>query len=124
LLPDKLGRRRMAAAMGASDAINASRQDCSAAILGASDLRPRRRDRVRVGDSQATLDATLACLRKGGEAVLVGLMGSHCTPEKSTGAACNTAATPATASHLSTWSPAMTPKVAARPPFTPPLPVG
>ena len=32
-------------------------------------------------------------------------------------------ATPATASHISTWSPAITPMVAANPPATPPLPV-
>jgi len=31
------------------------------------------------------------------------------------------AATPATAIHISTWSPAITPRVAARPPRMPPL---
>ena len=35
----------------------------------------------------------------------------------------DTQATPAMAAHIKTWSPAMTPKVAARPPRMPPLPV-
>ena len=48
---------------------------------------------------------------------------SHCTAKKRAGAAVNKAATPATASHIKTWSPAMMPKVEAKPPRTPPLAV-
>jgi hypothetical protein len=33
----------------------------------------------------------------------------------------NTAATPATANHISTWSPKITPNVAIKPPARPPL---
>ena len=67
-------RLALAAAMGASDAIDASREDSRGAILGATAGRGAV-IAFEVAGSQATLDATLACLRKGGQAVLVGLMG-------------------------------------------------
>lgn len=68
------GRLALAAAMGATDAIDASREDATAAMhratagCGAAVA-------FEAAGSQASLEATLACLRKGGEAVLVGLMG-------------------------------------------------
>src|SRR6218665_2359623 len=46
---------------------------------------------------------------------------SHCTAGKAAGYALSNVATPATATHISSWSPAITPSVAARPARTPPL---
>ncbi|HSW06045.1 2,3-butanediol dehydrogenase [Aquabacterium sp.] len=67
-------RLAMAGSMGASGAVDASREDSTSAILGATSGRGAA-IAFEVAGSQATLDATLGCLRKGGEAMLVGLMG-------------------------------------------------
>ncbi len=67
-------RLALAGAMGASRVVDASREDSTAAILSASSGRGAA-IAFEVAGLQATLDATLACLRKGGEAMLVGLMG-------------------------------------------------
>jgi len=67
-------RLALAGAMGASRAVDASREDSASAVfavtsgLGAAIA-------FEAAGSQAALDSTLACVRKGGEAVLVGLMG-------------------------------------------------
>lgn len=67
-------RLALAGAMGASRAVDASRQDCTSAVFAATSGRGTALA-FEVAGLQATLDSTLACLRKGGEAVLVGLMG-------------------------------------------------
>ena len=67
-------RLAMAGSMGASRAVDVSREDSTGAILGATSGRGVA-IAFEVAGQQTTLDATLACLRKGGEAMLVGLMG-------------------------------------------------
>lgn len=67
-------RLAMAGSMGASRVVDASRQDSTGAILGVTSGRGAD-IAFEVAGLQATLDGTLACLRKGGEAMLVGLMG-------------------------------------------------
>ena len=68
------GRLALAAAMGASKAVDASREDSTSGILAVTSGRGAALA-FEVAGLQATIDSTLACLRKGGEAVLVGLMG-------------------------------------------------
>jgi hypothetical protein len=46
---------------------------------------------------------------------------AYCTTPNTAGLAVSSAATPATASHISTWSPTITPSVAASPPTMRPL---
>lgn len=67
-------RLAMAGSLGASRVVDASQEDTTGRILGATSGRGAA-IAFEVAGSQATLDATLACLRKGGEAMLVGLMG-------------------------------------------------
>jgi (R,R)-butanediol dehydrogenase/meso-butanediol dehydrogenase/diacetyl reductase len=67
-------RLALAGAMGASQAVDASRVDSASAVFAATSGRGAA-VAFEVAGSQATLDSTLACVRKGGEAVLVGLMG-------------------------------------------------
>jgi (R,R)-butanediol dehydrogenase/meso-butanediol dehydrogenase/diacetyl reductase len=67
-------RLALAGAMGASEAVDASRMDSASAVFAATSGRGAA-VAFEVAGSQATLDATLACVRKGGEAVLVGLTG-------------------------------------------------
>jgi len=67
-------RLALAGAMGASRAVDASRQDSASAVFAATSGRGAALA-FEVAGLQITLDSTLACLRKGGEAVLVGLMG-------------------------------------------------
>jgi (R,R)-butanediol dehydrogenase/meso-butanediol dehydrogenase/diacetyl reductase len=67
-------RLALAGTMGASIAIDASREDCVSKVFAATSGRGVALA-FEVAGLQATLDSALACLRKGGEAVLVGLMG-------------------------------------------------
>lgn len=67
-------RLALAGAMGASKTLDASREDSTSAIFAATSGRGAALA-FEVAGLQATVDSTLACLRKGGEAVLVGLMG-------------------------------------------------
>jgi (R,R)-butanediol dehydrogenase / meso-butanediol dehydrogenase / diacetyl reductase len=67
-------RLSLAGAMGASSVVNATREDSVGAVFAATSGRGAA-IAFEVAGVQATLDAALACLRKGGEAVLVGLMG-------------------------------------------------
>ena len=67
-------RLTRAGAMGASRAVDASRADSASAVFAATSNRGAA-IAFEVAGSQASLDSTLACVRKGGEAVLVGLMG-------------------------------------------------
>lgn len=67
-------RLALAGAMGASRAVDASRIDNASAVFAATSGLGAAIAFEAAG-SQAALDSTLACLRKGGEAVLVGLMG-------------------------------------------------
>jgi len=67
-------RLALAGAMGASRVVDVTREDSTSAVFAATSGRGAAIAFETAG-SQATLDATLACLRKGGEAVLVGLMG-------------------------------------------------
>lgn len=67
-------RLALAGAMGASRAVDASREDSASAVFAATSGRGAA-IAFEVAGSQAALDSTLACVRKGGEAVLVGLMG-------------------------------------------------
>lgn len=68
------GRLARAGVMGASKVVNASQEDSTSAVLSATSGKGAA-VAFEVAGVQATLDAALACLRKGGEAVLVGLMG-------------------------------------------------
>lgn len=68
------GRLARASAFGASKVVDASREDSTSAILKATAGRGVA-VAFEVAGVQSTLDSSLACLRKGGEAVLVGLMG-------------------------------------------------
>ena len=67
-------RLALAGTMGATHAVNAAKEDAIAAVqrasagLGAAVA-------FEVAGVQASLDSTLGCVRKGGEVVLVGLMG-------------------------------------------------
>jgi (R,R)-butanediol dehydrogenase/meso-butanediol dehydrogenase/diacetyl reductase len=67
-------RLALAGALGASDVIDARDEACAAAVLAATAGRGAAVAFEAAG-AQASFDATLAALRKGGEAVLVGLMG-------------------------------------------------
>jgi len=67
-------RLALAGAMGASSVVDASRVDSASAVFAATSGRGAA-IAFEVAGAQASLDATLACVRKGGEAVLVGLMG-------------------------------------------------
>jgi len=67
-------RLALASAMGASEAVDASRVESASAVFAATSGRGVA-VAFEVAGSQASLDSTLACVRKGGEAVLVGLMG-------------------------------------------------
>lgn len=67
-------RLALAATMGATTVVDASREAPIAAVQRATAGRGAAVAFEAAG-AQASLDATLACLRKGGEAVLVGLMG-------------------------------------------------
>jgi (R,R)-butanediol dehydrogenase/meso-butanediol dehydrogenase/diacetyl reductase len=67
-------RLALGGALGASDVIDAREDDAAAAILVATGGRGAAIAFEAAG-TQGSLDATLVCLRKGGEAVLVGLMG-------------------------------------------------
>jgi (R,R)-butanediol dehydrogenase/meso-butanediol dehydrogenase/diacetyl reductase len=67
-------RLAMAASMGASAAVDASREHSTDAILAATSGHGAAIAFEAAG-TQATLDGALACLRKGGQAMLVGLMG-------------------------------------------------
>ncbi len=67
-------RLALAGAMGASMTVDASREDSASNIFGVTSGRGAAIV-FEVAGLQTTLDSTLACLRKGGEAVLIGLMG-------------------------------------------------
>ena len=67
-------RLALAGAMGASRTVDASREHSASTVFAATSGQGAAIAFEAAG-SQLTLDATLACLRKGGEAVLVGLMG-------------------------------------------------
>jgi (R,R)-butanediol dehydrogenase / meso-butanediol dehydrogenase / diacetyl reductase len=67
-------RLGLAGAMGATRVVDASREDSAGAIRSATADRGAAQA-FEVAGVQASLDAALGCLRKGGEAVLVGLMG-------------------------------------------------
>lgn len=67
-------RLALAGAMGATMTVDASREDSVSKIFGVTSGRGAA-IAFEVAGLQTTLDSTLACLRKGGEAVLVGLMG-------------------------------------------------
>jgi (R,R)-butanediol dehydrogenase / meso-butanediol dehydrogenase / diacetyl reductase len=67
-------RLALAGALGASEVVDASRVDGASAVFAATSGRGAAVSFEAAG-SQATLDSTLACVRKGGEVVLVGLMG-------------------------------------------------
>jgi (R,R)-butanediol dehydrogenase / meso-butanediol dehydrogenase / diacetyl reductase len=67
-------RLALAAAMGATVAVDASREDATASVLRATGGLGAA-VAFEAGGSQGSLHGVLACLRKGGEAVLVGLMG-------------------------------------------------
>ena len=68
------GRLALAGAMGASEAVDASRVDSASAVFKSTSGRGAA-IAFEVAGVQASLDSTLASLRKGGEAVLIGLMG-------------------------------------------------
>lgn len=68
------GRLALAGEMGASEVVDASRADSAAAVFAASSGLGAAVAFEAAG-SQASLASTLACVRKGGEALLVGLMG-------------------------------------------------
>lgn len=67
-------RLARAGAMGASRVVDASHVDSASAVFAATSGRGAAIG-FEVAGSQPSLDSTLACIRKGGEAVLVGLMG-------------------------------------------------
>jgi (R,R)-butanediol dehydrogenase / meso-butanediol dehydrogenase / diacetyl reductase len=67
-------RLALAGAMGATHAVDASREDPVSAIQRITGGRGAARA-FEVAGVQASLDNALRCLRKGGETVLVGLMG-------------------------------------------------
>jgi (R,R)-butanediol dehydrogenase / meso-butanediol dehydrogenase / diacetyl reductase len=67
-------RLALAGAMGASRVVDATREDSAGAVFAATSGRGVA-IAFEVAGMQATLDSALACIRKGGEAVLVGLMG-------------------------------------------------
>lgn len=67
-------RLAMAASMGASDVVDASRQQSTEAILAAT-AGHGAAIAFEAAGTQATFDGAIACLRKGGQAMLVGLMG-------------------------------------------------
>ena len=67
-------RLAFAGAMGATRVVDASREDAAGVVLGTTAERGAALAFEAAG-VQASLDAALGCLRKGGEAVLVGLMG-------------------------------------------------
>ncbi|UUZ71464.1 zinc-binding dehydrogenase [Polaromonas sp. P1(28)-8] len=67
-------RLALAAAIGASRGVDATREDSASAVFAATSGRGAA-VAFEVAGLQATLDGALACVRKGGEAVLVGLMG-------------------------------------------------
>ena len=67
-------RQSLAEAMGATRTVDSTREDAAAVIHRCTGGRGAAVAFEAAG-VQASLDATLACLRKGGEAVLVGLMG-------------------------------------------------
>jgi len=68
------GRLALAGRLGATATVDASKEDAAAAVQRATGGRGAAIAFEAAG-VQATLDSALACLRKGGEAVLVGLMG-------------------------------------------------
>lgn len=68
------GRLALAGVMGASRVVDATREDSASAVFAATSGRGSA-IAFEVAGLQATLDSALACVRKGGEAVLVGLMG-------------------------------------------------
>jgi (R,R)-butanediol dehydrogenase / meso-butanediol dehydrogenase / diacetyl reductase len=67
-------RLALAGAMGASKVVDATREDSASAVFAAASGRGAA-IAFEVAGVQGTLDSALACIRKGGEAVLVGLMG-------------------------------------------------
>lgn len=67
-------RLALAGAMGATHAVDASREEVVAAVQRITGGRGAARA-FEVAGVQASLDSALGCLRKGGEMVLVGLMG-------------------------------------------------
>jgi (R,R)-butanediol dehydrogenase / meso-butanediol dehydrogenase / diacetyl reductase len=67
-------RLAMAGALGVSRLVDPSKEDTTSAVLASTNGRGAN-IAFEVAGTQRTLDASLACLRKGGEAVLVGLMG-------------------------------------------------
>lgn len=67
-------RLARAGALGASRVVDATREDSRSAVFAATSGAAAAIG-FEVAGTQASLNATLACLRKGGEAVLVGLMG-------------------------------------------------
>ncbi|HEX4233117.1 MAG TPA: 2,3-butanediol dehydrogenase [Caldimonas sp.] len=67
-------RLEMAGRLGADVIVDARKQDTRSAVLRATDDEGAALTFEAAG-TQTTLDAALACLRKGGRAVLVGLMG-------------------------------------------------
>lgn len=67
-------RLALAGAMGASRVVDATREDSASAVFSATSGAGAA-IAFEVAGVQATLDSTLACLKKGGEALLVGLMG-------------------------------------------------
>jgi (R,R)-butanediol dehydrogenase / meso-butanediol dehydrogenase / diacetyl reductase len=67
-------RLSLAAAMGASRVSDAMREDSASAVFAATSGRGAA-IAFEVAGVQRSLDGTLACIRKGGEAILVGLMG-------------------------------------------------
>lgn len=67
-------RLALAGAMGASRVVDTTREDSASAVFAATSGRGAA-IAFEVAGLQATLDGAIACVRKGGEAVLVGLMG-------------------------------------------------
>lgn len=67
-------RLALAGAMGASTVVDATCEDSASAVFAATSGRGAA-IAFEVAGVQGSLNSTLACIRKGGEAVLVGLMG-------------------------------------------------
>jgi len=67
-------RLALAGTLGASRVVDASHEDSASTVLAATSGLGAAIAFEAAG-SQASLDSTLACVRKGGEAVLIGLMG-------------------------------------------------
>lgn len=67
-------RLALAGRLGVTCLVDASREDSTSAVLAATAGRGADLS-FEVAGTQRTLDTSLACLRKGGELVLVGLMG-------------------------------------------------